>query len=142
MDAYYRGDQESGITAPNLCKNVDFSDHIVRARGKKTRYTSVSLEPGKINDFGEQVYILNQEKLKADAHGLVEHQALMQNLREQSRTATKARRIKAIQAIRYARKRLEGLVDWRFDISGIDPEGIISWAYRKVQPYFARYDQK
>src|SRR5271155_4006621 len=31
---YFRGDQQAGVTAPDLTKECDFHDHIVHARGK------------------------------------------------------------------------------------------------------------
>lgn len=40
MDDYFRGDRSSGITAPDLTKEVDYADHIVKARGKRTCFTS------------------------------------------------------------------------------------------------------
>ncbi len=135
---YYRGDQKAGITAPDLSKDVEYADHIVKARGKRTQFTSVSKEPGKIADFGETLYHLQQEKLGADDHHLVEHQQLVDALREQARSTEKAAKLKAVQAIRYAKKRAEGLVDWRFDTSGVQPKDLITWAGSKVQAYFQR----
>ena len=136
MTNYFRGDNSSGITGPNLSKSVEYADHIVKARGKRTQYTSVSKEPGKIRDFGDQLYELKCDKVAADSHILVNHDELMGALREQARNHDKAAKQKAVQALRYAKKRLEGLVDWKFDTSGVEPKKLLTWATQKVQPYF------
>lgn len=138
LSDYFRGDNKSGITGPNLAKDVSFADHIVKARGKRTQYTSVSKSPDKIRIFGSQLYKLIREKVAFDKHRLIEHLALMDALREQARSTTKEDRQKAVLALRYARKRLEGLVDWSFDISGVAKKDIITWATKKVQPYFQK----
>ena len=43
-----------------------------------------------------------------------------------------------VQALRYATKRKEGLVDWSFDITRVARKDLISWAESRVQPYFTR----
>ena len=53
---YFRRDQADGVTAPDLSKDCSYAEHIVRARGKRTQLTSVSLDPQKINDFGPALY--------------------------------------------------------------------------------------
>lgn len=138
MTDYYRGDQKAGITPPDLSKEVVFSDHIVKARGKKTQFTSVSQEPGKIRDFGEQVYKLKRLKLDEDNHHLVEHEVLVSDLREEARASDRGARLKAVQALRYARMRLEGLVSWKFDISGVERKILLTWAAKRVQRYFQK----
>jgi hypothetical protein len=50
----------------------------------------------------------------------------------------KEERLKAIHALRYARMRREGLVDWQFDISRVERKELISWAHRQIQKYFVR----
>jgi hypothetical protein len=135
---YFRGDNSAGITAPDLSKTVEYADHIVKARGKRTQLTSVSLESGKIRDFGDQVYKLRREEAAGDGHGLVEHEVLVAHLIEQARGTDKGSKLKAIQALRYARKRLEGLVEWAFDTSGVERKNLIAWAGSKVQAYFER----
>ena len=52
---YFRQDKETGFTAPDLSKNCTDAEHIVRARGKRTQLTSVSLAPTKIHDFGPKL---------------------------------------------------------------------------------------
>ena len=141
MTDYFRGDQSSGITPPDLSKEVDYADHIVKARGKRTQFTSVSKEPGKIRDFGDQLYKLKREELQADDHELVEHEALMEALRVRAREDEQAAKLKAVQALRYARRRLEGLVDWKFDVSGVERKDLITWASTKVRPYFVKHSQ-
>ena len=45
---------------------------------------------------------------------------------------------RALQAQRYARRRLEGLVKWNFPLKGIDRGDWITWAFRNVQKYFQK----
>lgn len=44
---YFRGDQKGGVTAPDLSKQCEYADHVVNARGKKTAFTSISLDRSK-----------------------------------------------------------------------------------------------
>lgn len=138
MDDYFRGDQKSGITPPDLLKDVDYADHIVKARGKRTQFTSVYKERGRIRDFGDQIYQLKRSRIDGDRHQLVEHQTLVGALQEQARGADRAVRLKAVQALRYAKMRLEGLVDWRCDISGVDKKERFTWAASHIRPYFTK----
>ena len=57
---YFRRDQSDGISPPDPSKVCTFAEHIVRARGKRTNYTSVSLDPSKIRDFGDALYRLKR----------------------------------------------------------------------------------
>ncbi len=136
MPPYYRRDQDSGISAPNLRKHCSYAEHIVSARGKRDQYTSVSLDPNKIREFGNRLYRLLSEKLLEDGHSLVEHHVLLASLRETADTEKKADRARALQALRYAKKRREGLICWRFDTSSVATKDIISWAFSKVRDYF------
>jgi hypothetical protein len=135
---YHRRDQRDGISPPDLSKDCTFAEHIVHARGKRTRYTSVSLELERIKDFGEATYRLKRPELLAEGHLLVEHDSLIQELRRVIREGEKADRSRAIQALNYATRRKEGLVDWRFDTQGIERRNLLAWAKTKVQPYFTR----
>ena len=135
---YYRGDQCAGITAPDLSKQCEFSEHIVRARGKRTAYTSVSLDRHAIAGFGECEYLLLRDLLEEDQHRLVEHTELIANLALAARVGDKGVRATAVQALRYARLRREGLVTWAFNTDGIERKNLIAWSYDKVQQYFRR----
>jgi hypothetical protein len=46
--------------------------------------------------------------------------------------------LRAIQALRYAQRRKEGLVSWSFITTGVARKDLIAWAERKVQAYFVR----
>jgi hypothetical protein len=133
---YYRGDQRAGITAPDPANQCEVSEHIVRARGKRSRYTSVSLDRHAIERFGECDYLLLRDLLDRDKHTLMEHVELMRHLAEAARENEKGERLTAIQGLRYARLRKEGLVIWNFNIDGIERKSLITWAYAKVQEYF------
>ncbi len=110
----------------------------MHARGKRTRYTSVSLDLAKIKDFGDADYQLERQKLLDDQHALVEHESLLEELRRVIREGEKAERLRAVQALRYASKRKEGLVNWSFDIRRVARKDLLTWAQTRVQPYFAR----
>jgi hypothetical protein len=134
----FRRDQRDGISPPDLSKECTFAEHIVHARGKRTRFTSVSLDLAKIRDFGETNYRLVREKLIEDRHGLVEHEVLIDELRRASRDGEKADRLLALQAMRYATKRKEGLVSWSFDFSRVARKDLLTWTGARIQVYFTR----
>lgn len=136
--SYFRRDQAAGITAPNLLKRCTFAEHVVRARGKRTAFTSVTLDPTVNSDFGETTYQLKRPLVDNGGHVVVEHIRLMSELTKAARQQEKGERVRALQAIRYARKRKEGLVDWRFDIKSIEEKDIINWASSKVAAFFTK----
>jgi hypothetical protein len=133
---YYRGDQLAGITAPDLSKPCEFAEHIVRARGKRTAFTSVSLDRNEV--FGECQYLLLRVPLDRDKHRLVEHAELIRHLEGVARDRDKGERLTALQALRYARKRREGLISWNFRVDGIERKNLMTWAGQNVQAYFKR----
>jgi len=135
---YFRRDQVKGVTAPDLSKDCTYAEHIVRARGKRTRFTSLSLERDKIDDFGPQLFSLVKESVDDDGHVVVEHQELLKNLRETALSSEKAERARAIQAQRYAKRRLECLVDWKFSIDEVERKSLIAWAFKNIQKYFRK----
>ncbi|TDI34253.1 MAG: hypothetical protein E2P02_30805 [Acidobacteria bacterium] len=135
---YYRGDRAAGVTAPNLSKEHTYAEHVVRARGKRSQFTSLSLDRLKIHDFGDTTYQVLRDTLDDDAHELVEHERLLEELRRVATESDKAGRARAIQAIRYSKRRKEGLVNWRFDISGIDRKDLVTWAFRQLKKYFRK----
>jgi hypothetical protein len=135
---YFRRDQNSGICPPDLSKDCTFAEHIVHARGKRTQYTSVSLDLSKIQDFGDTDYKLERELTAKDGHVLVEHENLIAELRRVVREGEKEDRLRAAQALRYATRRKEGLVNWSFNTTGVARKELITWAEKKVQPYFTR----
>lgn len=137
-DEYFRRDQSDGVTAPDLTKDCSFSEHIVRARGKRTQLTSLSLAPDKIHDFGPVLYQAIQTQVDDDGHTLVKHSDLMTALRNIALSSDKEERARAIQAQRYAKRRMEGLLQWSFDLSGVDRKAVITWAFHNVQKYFRR----
>jgi hypothetical protein len=49
---YYRKDQSSGITAPNLAKCCSYAEHIVSARGKRDQYIYLMRESENPNNRG------------------------------------------------------------------------------------------
>jgi len=99
---YFRRDQRNGISPPDLSKDCTFAEHIVNARGKRTRFTSVSLDLSKIKDFGDTDYRLERKKLQSENHALIEHEVLIGELRGIIRQREKADRLRAVRALRYA----------------------------------------
>jgi hypothetical protein len=135
---YFRRDQRDGISPPDLSKECTYAEHIVHARGKRTQFTSVSLDLAKIRDLGEFSYKLEKPLLFDDRHGLLEHEPLLDELRKVVRDGEKAERLRAVQALRYTMRRKEGLVNWSFDTKGVARKDLINWAHAKVQVYFTR----
>ena len=134
----FRRDQRDGISPPDLSKESTYAEHIVHARGKRTRFTSLSLDLTKIRDFGDTNYRLERPKLLEDHHGLVEHEELLGELRRSIHEGEKADRLLAVQAMRYATKRREGLVSWSFDISRVARKDLLTWTAARIQVYFTR----
>jgi hypothetical protein len=87
---YFRRDHQK-ITAPNLAAKCTYAEHIVRARGKRTAYTSVSLHPDAIRDFGNTLYQVKRPKLEDDGHALVQHGGLLAELRKAAAKESKGR---------------------------------------------------
>jgi len=71
-----------------------------------------------------------------DGHGVVEHEDLLTELQRVAKDQQKAERLRAIQALRYTRQRREGLVTWKFDMSGVERKDLIDWARGKIQRFF------
>ncbi len=136
MPDYYRRDQQGGVTAPDLSKPCTLAEHIVRARGKRTKYTSVSLDRDKIDDFGPTLYQALCSEILDQGHAIIEHDALIQSLRAAALDGDKLDRRKALQAQRYAIRRREGLIDWAFDITRVQRKELITWAFTQVQSFF------
>lgn len=138
IQPYFRRDQAARISPPDLSKPCSYAEHIVHARGKRTQFTSVSLDPAKIRDFGDTTYRLKRELTQAHGHALVEHEELLDELRRVINEGSKAERARAIHARRYATWRKEGLVRWSFNFAGVKRKGLIAWAETRVQVYFSR----
>ncbi len=56
---------------------------------------------------------------------MVEHLELILSLRKSAESSIKEERARAIQAQRYARRRLEGLMKWNFSIQSVDRKDLI-----------------
>jgi hypothetical protein len=139
MPEHFRRDQEDGITPPNPVDRSSYAEHIVRARGKRTRFTSLSIDPGAIVDFGPQLWRLIEPLLHADGHGLVNHDVLLRTLRNEARSATDPiAQDLAARAIPRAVRRREALVAWTFDISRITAKMHAEWARPHVRAYFVK----
>ena len=135
---YFRRDQKTGISPPDLSKICTYAEHIVHARGKRTQFTSITLDPMKSRDFGDVTYRLKRPDVDKDGHRVVEHAHLIDALRQSARESEKAERQRSLVALQYAKRRLEGVVDWRFDISSIERKDIIAFALARVTAYFAK----
>jgi hypothetical protein len=96
------------------------------------------LDLRKIRDFGDADYKLKRKRVDKDGHSFVEHEDLVDELRRVTREDVKAERIRAIAALRYVRRRKEGLVEWKFETGGLERKDLINWARAQVQRYFIR----
>jgi hypothetical protein len=136
MPDYFRRDQRGGVTAPDLSKGCTLAEHIVRARGKRTKYTSVSLDRHKIDDLGPELYQALCREILGQGHKVIEHDGLMQSLRSAALGSDKWDRRRALLAQRYAKRRLEGLIDWIFDTTQVQRKDLITWAGTQIQGFF------
>ena len=135
---YFRRDKADGITAPNLALDCSLAEHVVRARGRRTRYTSVSLDLRSISRFGKASYRLLRDRLVEEGHRLIEHEDLLRHLRDTIRGRDRAERLRAVRGLRFVLQHKEGIADWRFDIAGIDRKDLLAWAAPKVREFFSR----
>lgn len=136
---YYRGDEANNITPPDLADQSSYAEHIVKARGKRSRFTSISTDPTSIRDFGTQLWRALQPALSAGGHDIEPHNALLQTLLNQAHTdPDKSTRQLARKAHGRAQKRREALICWHFNVSGVERKALQAWAQRHVQPYFAK----
>ena len=139
MTDYFRRDQTDGITPPNLGDRSTYAEHIVHARGKRTRFTSLSTDPASIVDFGPALWRLLQPNIYDDGHGVIGHDALLSALRaDASSSSDPLTRELASRALPRAIRRREALVTWNFDVSRILRKDISEWARPHVRPYFSR----
>jgi hypothetical protein len=135
---YFRRDQKTGISPPDLSKTCTYAEHVVHARGKRTQFTSITLDPTKCRDFGDVTYRLKRPHVDNDGHRVVEHAHLIDALRQSARESEKAERQRSLVALQYATRRLEGVVDWRFDVSSVERKDVIAFALAHVAAYFAK----
>ena len=136
MPDYFRRDQKWGITAPDLSKACTWAEHIVRVRGKRTKFTSVSLDADKIDDFGPTLYQALCAEMAAAGHNLIEHDLLIQDLRSTAESQDKSERRRAIQALVYAKRRREGLIDWKIRAPKAKKDHTLTFASTQVQKFF------
>jgi hypothetical protein len=134
----FRRDREVGVSPPNLADSSSFAEHIVHRRGKRTRFTSVSADPMRIRDFGEQLWKLVQPKVWDDGHVHVSHDDLLGALRAELQGGDEDAKEIAARALPRAVARREALVDWRFDTDGVERKDLIAWALARVRPLFVR----
>lgn len=135
----FRRDQADTVTGPNLDDTSSYAEHIVHARGKRTRFTSVSTSRDAIRDFGPQLWMLLQPKVTVDGHSVVAHDDLVSALRQAlSEDGDAPSREFAARAIPRAIRRREALVQWSFKIDGVERKDRMSWAERHVRTFFIR----
>ncbi len=135
---YFRRDQKDGITGPNLAHRCTFAEHIVHARGKVTQYTSVTLDGQKCRDMGDATYRLLRPDVDNAGHSVVEHALLVTELERVARSEEKADRLRAVRALQYAKRRLEGLVDWKIDISSVAPKDVMERGRKEASKFFSK----
>jgi len=135
----FRRDQESDVSPPNLADTSSFAEHIVHRRGKRTRFTSVSLDPMSIRDFGDRLWKLVQPRVWDDGHVQVSHDDLVKALRAELQSGDEDAKEIAARALPRAIARREALVDWRLNPgSSVERKDLLSWALTKVRQYFVK----
>ena len=139
MADLFRRDQTDSVTGPNLDDTSSYAEHIVHARGKRTRFTSVSTSRDAIRDFGPQLWKLLQPQIATDGHAIVTHEDLVRALRQTLSDEGDARaRELAARAIPRAVRRREALVQWGFKIDGVERKDRMAWAEKHVRTYFTK----
>lgn len=140
MDDLFRRDQADTISGPNPDDASNYAEHVVHARGKRTRFTSVSTSKDAIRDFGEQLWKLVQPKVTDDGYVVVTHSQLLQALRVLLQGDDERARELAARALPRSIRRREALVDWQYKdkVDRIERKDRISWAEKYVRDYFTR----
>lgn len=132
---HYRGDQDKGITAPNLGLDVTFAEHVVKARGRKSNYTSVSENRAAAQIFGK-VYTLDEIGLRNDGHQLFCSISIQKSLQDTIKSGGPQAQL-ALRAVPRVAKNSECLIKWDFKIpSKFTGGSLISWTYNTIQKYF------
>ena len=134
----FRRDQTDGISPPNLADESTYAEHVVRARGKTSRFTSLSLDPSVIRDFGNELWRADQAKIRAAEHLIVSHADLAIALRAAVRGSNDDDRERAARALPRVLARKEALVHWKFDCAHVERKDLITWATARVRDYFSR----
>ena len=81
----------------------------------------------------------NGRSSAADGHELVEHRVVDSvNSDESFAMRRKPNVIRAIQALRYATRRKEGLVNWSFDITWVSRKDLSDLGQNASSTYFTR----
>jgi hypothetical protein len=138
MGELFGRDQVDTVSGPNPDDTSNYAEHVVHARGKRTRFTSVSTSRDAIRDFGNQLWKLVQPKVTDDGHVVVTHEQLLQELRDLLHGDDERASELAARALPRSIRRREALVDWRYKTDGIERKDRISWAERYVREYFTR----
>ena len=110
----------------------------MHARGKRTRYTSVSTSQNAIRDFGEQLWKLTQPKVTDAGHIVISHEELLRALRTILEADDDRQRELAARAIPRVNRRKEALVDWQFAVDRIERKDRMVWAENQVREFFTR----
>ena len=134
----FRRDQSDAISPRNLADESTYAEHVVHARGKRSRYTAVSKDPDAIRDFGPQLWAADRPRLRADAHRVVDHETLATHLRDEVQSGDPDARELAARALVRVLRRKEALVHWTFDHAGVERKDLITWAATRVRNYFTR----
>lgn len=121
-----------------MSKTCTYAEHVVHARGKRTQFTSVSLDPKKIWDLGETLYRLLLDALLEAKHILIDHDKLVKSLINTVKNDEGKERDIAIRAIRRVKRRKEALIEWRFNIRAVERKDLIPWAFNKVNNFFTK----
>ena len=138
LTEFFRCDQADLVTGPNLANTTSYAEHIVHARGKRTQFTSLSEDATKIREFGPQLWKLLLAVAKQNNHTILGHQDLMAALRRELDSEDDAASELALRAIPRAKKRVEALIVWNFDVPAAVKKNPINWATTQIQKFFIK----
>lgn len=104
MTDYYRKDHPKGITPINPDFEKDVVEHITKARGTKTRYTSVSNSLLSIRWVNGVGYKVVTEKVLTDSHEILNYDYLLELLTKEFQDSARKKRILVNSAITRLKK--------------------------------------
>ena len=137
-DQHFRNDSPNGITPPNPDANVSHVDHITKARGKRTQFTSVSQDADSIRHFSGELYRCSRIAVQGDGHTFVEHNDLVDGIRQTILKSRREEKIKAERALQYTTRAKEALINWKFDFRRVPRKDRITRCGDQIQAYFTQ----
>lgn len=122
------------MTGINPNNRVSIVDHITKARGEKTQYTSVSDELQKLDQFQGVPWECNAIHIAQDLHIVIDFNTLIGLIQSSTERNTKKARART-----HATRAREHLIEWSFSLpSNLNSSTRITWLEKKITTYFKR----